>query len=123
MTLASGGLFVHQLSPNDHLSPRIHTAKLIYFNTHESLEEIVATLRDALAKSIAALPITGGSVGLMKGASQTGTLAVQAPFFTAENVLAVKDLRGEYQYGALRAKDFPPEAIDFSVVVDRKSVV
>lgn len=117
MALANGGSFVHQLSPNDHLSPRIHTAKLIYFSTNESSEKIVTTLRDALAKSIVAFPIIGGSVGLMKGASQTGTLAVQAPFYTAENILAVKDLREKYQYEALRAKDFPPDAVDFSLVV------
>ena len=112
-----GQSLVHQLAPTDHLSPRIHTAKLIYFATKEDPEKIIGTLRDALAKSISAFPILGGSVGLMKGACQKGTLAVQAPFFTAEDVLDVKDLRGKYDYEAIRKRDFPPDAVDFKLVV------
>jgi hypothetical protein len=117
MAVTKGGSFVHQLSPNDHLSPRIHTAKLVYFGTNENPEKIESALRNALVKSIAAFPIIGGSVGLMKGASQIGTLAVQAPFFAAEDILTVKDLRDKYDYGSIRAGNFSPDAVDFSSVV------
>lgn len=53
----------------------------------------------------------------MIGASQTGTLAVQAPFFTAEDILVVKDLRRKYNYETIRARDFPPDAVDFNLVI------
>ena len=117
MAIAEDRPFVHQLSPNDHLSPRIHTAKLLYFCSNEHPEKIVTTLRNSLKKAVAAFPIVGGSVGLMEGACQTGTLAVQAPFFTVEDTLTVKDLRDDYDYESIRAKAFPPDAVDFSVVV------
>ncbi|TVY44307.1 Fumigaclavine B O-acetyltransferase [Lachnellula occidentalis] len=112
-----GECFVHQLAPLDHTSPRIHTAKLVYFCTNENPDKIFITLRDALAKSISAFPIIGGSVGLMKQAPRLGTLAVQAPFFTAEEVLTKKDLRETYDYEAIRKEDFPADAVDFKLVV------
>ncbi|TVY16574.1 Fumigaclavine B O-acetyltransferase easN [Lachnellula arida] len=113
----NGKCFIHQLAPIDHLSPRIHTAKLVYFCTNEDPEKIFITLRGALAKSISAFPIIGGSVGLMKQAPQIGTLAVQAPFFTAEEILTRRDLKETYDYEAIRNKDFPPDAVDFKLVV------
>jgi hypothetical protein len=117
MGSVTGGSFIHQLSPNDHLSPRIHTAKVVYFSTNSDSKQIIITFCNALAKSISAFPIISGSVGLMEGASQTGTLAVQSPFFTADEILTVNDLRGKYDYEAIRARDFPPDAVDFSLVV------
>jgi hypothetical protein len=108
--------FLHQLSPVDHLSPRVHVLKLLYFATNEEPETINTTLCNALAKSIAALPILGGSVGLMEGASQTGTLAVQEPFFTAEDILSRKDLRDHHDYASIRDKNFPQDAVDGKLV-------
>ena len=116
MASTQGGSFIHQLSPIDHLSPRIHTAKLVYFATNEQSDKIITTLRDALAKSIACLPLIGGSVGLMEGARQTGTLAVQAPFFTAHDILAVRDMSLEYEFEKIQAENFPPRAVDFGNV-------
>lgn len=56
---------------------------------------------------------------MMKDAPQlqTGTLAVQAPFFGAAEILTAKDLRNVYNYQDLRAKQFPPDAVDGTVVV------
>jgi hypothetical protein len=65
--------FLHQLSPVDHLSPCVHALKLLYLATNKEPKIIITTLRNALAKSIAALPILGVSVGLMEGAFQSGT--------------------------------------------------
>ena len=112
-----GKCFIHQLAPIDHLSPRVHTAKIIYFCTNENPEKILTTLRDALAKSISAFPIIGGSIGLMKQAPQIGTLAVQAPFFTAEEILTRRDLRETYDYETIRKEDFPLDAVEFKLVV------
>ncbi|RDW58625.1 hypothetical protein BP6252_13101 [Coleophoma cylindrospora] len=111
-----GGSFPHQLSPIDHLSPRIHVPKLLYMATDAAPEAIIANLRDALSKSIAAFPILAGSVGLLKGAPQEGTLAVQAPFITAEQILSVQDLRAQYAYDEIRAGDFRPDAVDGELV-------
>lgn len=83
--MGSAGSLMHQLSPVDHLSPRVHVPKLLYFASEEEPDAIVRTLRDGLAKSISALPILGGTVGLLPGAAQKGTLAIQAPFFEADD--------------------------------------
>jgi len=111
------GPLVYPLSALDHLSPRTHTPKLLYFACTADPDLVIATVRNALAQTIAALPIIAGSVGLLDHASQAGSLAVQAPYFTADDLLAVKDLRREYQYTSLRAKEFPPDAVDGSLVI------
>ncbi|KAE8448462.1 hypothetical protein EG329_009527 [Mollisiaceae sp. DMI_Dod_QoI] len=110
--MGSVGSLVHQLSPVDHLSPRVHVPKLLYFASEEEPEVIANTLREGLAKSISALPILGGSVGLMRGAAQKGTLAIQAPFFSADDILSVKDVRSNYDFADTKARHFPPDAVD-----------
>ncbi|CZT04294.1 related to trichothecene 3-O-acetyltransferase [Rhynchosporium agropyri] len=110
--MGSNSIFPHQLSPVDHLSPRIHVPKLLYFASDATPAEIEATFRDGLARSIAALPLLGGSVGILDNASQKGTLAVQAPEFTATQILSIRDVREQYVFGDIKAKHFPPDAIN-----------
>ncbi|CZR54540.1 related to trichothecene 3-O-acetyltransferase [Phialocephala subalpina] len=110
--MGSTGSLVHQLSPVDHLSPRVHVPKLLYFASDEEPDVLVKTFREGLAKSISALPILGGSVGLLPGAAQKGTLAIQAPFFKAEDILSVKDVRTKYDFKDIKSRHFPPDAVN-----------
>ncbi|KAL2072960.1 hypothetical protein VTL71DRAFT_10284 [Oculimacula yallundae] len=103
---------MHQLSPGDHLSPRIHVPKLLYFASDASPQEIEKSFRDGLARSIAALPLLGGSVSLMETASQKGTLAIQDPVFTADQIISVRDVRERYDFHDIKSKHFPPDAIN-----------
>ncbi|KAF8861992.1 hypothetical protein BDZ45DRAFT_617871 [Acephala macrosclerotiorum] len=109
--MGSAGSLVHQLSPVDHLSPRVHVPKLLYFASEEEPDVIVETLRDGLAKSVLALPILGGTVGLLPGAAQKGTLAIQAPYFKADDILSVKDVRNDYDFKEIKSRHFPPDAL------------
>lgn len=102
----------HRLSPVDHLSPRIHVPKLLYFQTSSSPSEITSTLRNGLSNSISALPILAGTVSLMSAAPQKGTLAIQAPFYTASDIFSVRDASTEYEFEAIKKRHFPPDAID-----------
>lgn len=95
---------MHQLSPVDHLSPRVHVPKLLYFASEEEPDVIVETLRDGLAKSVLALPILGGTVGLLPGAAQKGTLAIQAPYFKADDSNKPSSLFSLLDFAAL---EFP----------------
>lgn len=110
--MGSTETLVHQLSPVDHLSPRIHVPKLLYFASEASPDAIVESLREGLTKSIAALPILGGTVELLQGAKQKGTLAIQAPFCTAKDILSVRDVRNEYAFDHIKSRHFPPDAIN-----------
>ncbi|XMA13606.1 hypothetical protein WAI453_006397 [Rhynchosporium graminicola] len=112
LKIGSNSIFPHQLSPVDYLSLRIHVPKLLYFASDTTPAEIEAIFRDGLARSIAALPLLGGSVGILDNASQKGTLAVQAPEFTAAQILSVRDVREHYGFGDIKAKHFPPDAIN-----------
>lgn len=107
----------YPLSPLDHLSPRTHVPKLLYFSTADP-DETIPILRDALTKTIAAFPLVAGSVGFLDGADQPGSLAVQAPYFSAEDILSVKDLRAEYDYESIRANGFPTDAVGAHALPD-----
>lgn len=100
LNMSSLETLVHQLSPVDHLSPRIHVPKLLYFASEASPDEIVKTFCEGLTKSIAALPTLGGTIGLSQGDRQRGTLAIQAPFQTAEDISSVRDVRNEKEPAA-----------------------
>lgn len=116
MSTNEGESLIDQLSPLDHLSPRIHVPKLLYFSSEEHPNLILSTLQDALAKAIAAFPILGGTVALLKEAKQTGTLAVQSPFFSAKDILSVADLSSKYSYAEIRERSFCPDAVDEQLV-------
>ncbi|KAH6683843.1 transferase family-domain-containing protein [Halenospora varia] len=109
-------MFPHQLSPIDHLSPRIHVPKLLYFQTTSSQQEIYSTLLEGLSRTLTAFPILSGSVRLLHGASQTGTLAIQEPFFISGDILSSKDLTTKYDFASLEALEFPPDGVDHDLI-------
>ena len=103
---------VFRLSPLDMLMPRMHVPKLLYFSSSSESTQILANLRKALALTIEAMPILGGSIGESdNGKDQKGSLNVQSPYFTAEDILSSNDLRSQYDYQKLCSKHFPSDAI------------
>jgi hypothetical protein len=109
--------FLHQLSPADHLSPRVHTTKLFYFASEAPASEIIETLHSSLAKSLEAFPILSGTIGLLKNAPQKGTLAVQGPVVSVSETLSTSDLTQTYDFDVIAAKHFHPKAVDTKLVV------
>ena len=100
------------LSPLDMLMPRMHVPKLLYFSSTSAPTQILANLRKALALTIEAMPILGGSLALGEhGKDQKGSLNVQPPYFTAEDILSSNDLSDQYDYQELCSKHFPSDAV------------
>ena len=103
---------VFRLSPLDMLMPRMHVPKLLYFSSSSEPGVILATLRTALALTIEAIPIISGSIALSEHENdQQGSLSVQRPHSTAEQILSSNDLREIYDFERLRASHFPSNAI------------
>lgn len=103
---------VYALSPLDHLSPRTHVPKLLYFATSADPKHVESTLREALERSIADLPLLAGSVGLLKeDKAQSGSLAVQAPYSSVDEIVSFVDLREKYDYASLRQQEFPTDGV------------
>ena len=103
---------IFRLSPLDMLMPRMHVPKLLYFSTTSAPTQILANLRKALALTIEAMPILGGSITLSDNETdQKGSLNVQPPYFTAEDILSSNDLSHQYDYQELCLKHFPSDAI------------
>jgi hypothetical protein len=112
------GSNIYPLSAIDHLSPRSHVPKLLYFESTAEPDVIITTLRHALAETLRIFPLAAGSVGFLEDECQTGSLAVQAPYFTADDILSVKDLREKYDYQTIRAQEFPSDAVGANVLPD-----
>lgn len=107
----------YPLSPLDHLSPRVHVPKLLYFSTNSDPQIIIQTLRDALIKTISAFPIIAGSLLPSRESNcQRGTLAVQAPRFSVDDILSVEDLSSKYDFETIRANEFPTDAVGADVL-------
>ena len=103
---------IFRLSPLDMLMPRMHVPKLLYFSSTSASTQILANLRKALALTIEAMPILGGSISLStNGKDQKGSLNVQSPYFTAEDILSSNDLGNQYDYQELCSKHFPSDAV------------
>lgn len=101
-----------RLSPLDMLMPRMHVPKLLYFSSTSAPTQILANLRKALALTIETMPILGGSITLSENRKdQRGSLNVQPPYFTAEDILSSNDLSNQYDYQELRLKHFPSDAV------------
>lgn len=107
----------YSLSPLDHLSLRIHFPKILYFSTpKDDPDETIRVFLDGLAKTLEHLPIYAGSLSLDENADKPGSLAVQAPYLTADQILRIADLREKYDFAALESKEFPPDGIDLGLV-------
>lgn len=108
---------IHTLSPIDHLSPRIHVPKLLYFGTTANQDNIISALRISLAKTFQQVPLLSGTIVLQDNPIQTGTLAIQAPFHDAEHCLAVKDMTDIYDISDIRSRNFPTDAVNVEDVL------
>ena len=109
---------MHLLAPFDHVAPRAHVPKLLYFSSAAEPEDIVSVLRNAVSKTLEALPILKGTVDKVKeGFSyQEGCLSIQAPYYTADQILSIRDLRKRYDIRKLRAEHFPSNGVDAALV-------
>ena len=76
-------------------------------------------MRSALAQTFNAIPVLAGTVTYIPHASQKGSLAVTAPWRTAQDALSVKDLRetDHPTYESLRSKHFPMADLDYSIIM------
>ena len=101
----------HPLSPLDHVMPRHHVPKLLYFATDATADAITTTLHIGLAKTLAAMPVLSGSIGPATHARQKGTMTIQGPYYTADDILTTEDLSDVYDYEELRAKHFPTDML------------
>lgn len=109
----------YPLSPLDHLSPHVHVPKLLYFSSNSTPQAIIQTLQDSLSKTISAFPILSASVGPSQALNcQKGSLAVQAPYFSVNDILSVKDLSSKYDFQSIQANEFPTDAVDGDVLPD-----
>ena len=103
---------IFRLSPLDMLMPRMHVPKMLYFSSTSASTQILANLRKALALTIETMPILGGSITLSEsGKDQKGSLNVQPPYFTAEDILSSNDLSNQYDYQKLCSNHFPSDGI------------
>ena len=107
---------IHPLSPLDHLMGRRYISKLLYFASNSDPAATVATLRSALGRTIAAIPVLAGSVAPIPQKGQKGALSVQKPYHSVDDLFSVKDLRDEYAYDELRSKQFPTDAIPTDLI-------
>ena len=109
----------YPLSPLDHLSPHVHVPKLLYFSSNSTPQAVIQTLQDSLLKTISAFPILSASVGPSQALNcQKGSLAVQAPYFSVNDILSVKDLSSKYDFQSIQANEFPTDAVDGDVLPD-----
>ncbi|ATZ57978.1 hypothetical protein BCIN_15g04760 [Botrytis cinerea B05.10] len=109
----------YPLSPLDHLSPHVHVPKLLYFSSNSTPQAVIQTLQDSLSKTISAFPILSASVGPSQALNcQKGSLAVQAPYFSVNDILSVKDLSSKYDFQSIQANEFPTDAVDGDVLPD-----
>ncbi|KAF7890228.1 hypothetical protein EAF00_008543 [Botryotinia globosa] len=107
----------YPLSPLDHLSPHVHVPKLLYFSSNSKSQDIIQTLKDGLSETISAFPILAASVGPSRELNcQKGSLAVQAPYFSVNEILSVKDLSSKYDFQSIQANRFPTDAVDGDVL-------
>ncbi|KAK6598225.1 hypothetical protein H4I95_08835 [Botrytis cinerea] len=80
---------------------------------------VIQTLQDSLSKTISAFPILSASVGPSQALNcQKGSLAVQAPYFSVNDILSVKDLSSKYDFQSIQANEFPTDAVDGDVLPD-----
>ena len=91
--------------------------QVLYFPSPESdPSTIVQHVKTALAKTIAVLPLLGGTVKYIPHASQQGRMGITAPWRTVDDVITVKDLSTtDYpDYATLRSRHFPLSTIDYN---------
>lgn len=80
---------------------------------------LVQNMTSALAQTFKAIPLLAGTITSLPDGSQSGRLAVTAPWRTAEDALVEQDLREtDYpSYEVLRSKHFPMIDINYNILM------
>ena len=113
-------LHSYPLSPLDHLALRVHVPRILYFATpRQRPGEISTIFRKALTKTLESLPTAAGILDIDREVTKKGALAVQGPYLSADEILQTKDLRSEYDYADLQARHFPPDGVQWDLVVPK----
>lgn len=110
----------YPLTPLDNLVFGIYDHKVLFFPASGSDDSSIAeNLTSALAQTFKAIPLLSGTIAPFPDARQKGRWAVTAPWRTAEDAIAVKDLREtDYpSYESLRSKHFPMSGINYPVMM------
>jgi hypothetical protein len=108
------------LSPFDHIMPRRYTFMLLFFPMAETQNatNIESTLRSGLSSMMEAMPILRGTLKPLSPPSQSGRLAITAPWNSITDIFQVKDLSHHgISYGELRRRHFPMDAFKFGEVL------
>lgn len=103
------------LSPIDNILPHIHMFKLHFFDNPDADPSLVIqTLKSSLSRALKIVPMLAGTVKPVSRGIQLGTLAVTAPWYSADEMLKVKDDRGPegFDYVAFRQKNFPTHELN-----------
>ena len=109
------------LGPLDNIMPRHHiTPKALFIPASgSSKEEIFETLKSGLAQTIKAIPTVAGHVKAAPNPIQKGGMCVSAPFSNVDDIFTARNLiesHPEMNYGDLKRRHFPMEAVDPNVV-------
>ena len=104
---------IFPLSPIDHLLPRAHTVKILYFPIPDANVTLaVEKLKSSLKLTFDALPILSGSIQEGKHPPRADSLCVGEPWNTVDDIFRVNDLtQSGLDYTKLRKQHFPLEAL------------
>ena len=104
----------------DHIMPRRYTFRLFFFpmaETHNATT-IESTLRLGLSSMMEAMPLLSGTLKPHYHPSQSGRLAITAPWNSIDDIFRVKDLsHHDINYEELRRRHFPMDAFEFEDVL------
>ena len=101
------------LTPIDNVVVRFYTNQLLFFpeSKRADVSTVIDTLRHGLSKTLEAIPVLAGTPQVI---DQRGTLCIDAPWSTIDEIFRVNDLRQEegLEYKLLKDKHFPVNHLD-----------
>ena len=103
---------IFPLSPQDHVAPRAHTIKVLYFPVPNARATLVAAaLKSSLKRTMDALSILSGSIQRGKHPPRADSLCVGEPWNTVDDIFRINDLtQSGLDYTELRNQHFPLKA-------------
>ena len=104
---------VFPLSPLDHVAPRSHMIRALYFPVPNARAAVAtAKLKSSLSRTLDALPILSGSIQRGMHPPRADSLCVGEPWNTVDGMFRVSDLtQSGLDYVKLRKQYFPLEAL------------
>ena len=97
------------LSPIDHIMPRGHLFLLLYFPlSNPDIARVASNFKSGLERTFEALPILSGTIQPACQSEQSGSLCVDAPWNSVDDVFHINDLTSsDLDYETLRQDHFP----------------